>query len=64
MRVRKTQSFESGDQSGDLKNGDSKNAYFPRVNGENEYLNENGGLRLPRVTCTYHKMLDLIVLCF
>ena len=24
--------FESGDQSGDLKNRDSKSVYFPRVN--------------------------------
>ena len=34
MRKRKPETFESGDQSGDLKNGDNKNACFLRVNTE------------------------------
>ena len=39
--------FESGDLSGDFENGASENA---RVNSEDEYLNEYGGLCQPTVT--------------
>ena len=55
------ETFESGDLSGDFENGASENA---RVNGENEYFNENGDLRLPIVTCTFHKMLDFTAMCY
>ena len=41
------ETFESRDISGDFENGASKNA---RVNGEDEYLNEYGGLCQPIVT--------------
>ena len=61
MRIHETETFASGDQNGNLKNRDSKNACFPCVNDENKYFNENRGLRLPIVTCTFHKMLDFIV---
>ena len=37
---------------------------FPCVNGKNEYFYLKGGLRPPLVTCTFHKMLDFIVMCY
>ena len=56
-----TETFESGDLSEDFENRASENA---RVHDEKKYLNENGDLRLPLVTCTFHKMLDFIVMCY
>ena len=53
------ETFESRDLSGDFENGANENA---RVNEENEYFNENGGLCLPIVTCTFHKMFDFIAI--
>ena len=35
--ARETETFESGDQNEDLKNGDGKNTRFPHVNSENKY---------------------------
>ena len=62
MRVRKTETFESGDQSGDLKNRSrQQKSLFSSCKRRNEYFNENGGIRLQIVTCTFHKMLDFIV---
>ena len=60
-RIPKTETFESGNLSGDFENGASENA---RVNGKNEYFNENGGLRLLIVTCTFHKMHNFTVMCY
>ena len=55
------ETFEPGDLSGYFENGASENAH---LNGKNEHKNENGGLYLPTVTCTFHKMLDFRVTCY
>ena len=34
------------------------------VDSENVYVNENAGLFLPIVTCTFHKTLDFTVMCY
>ena len=55
------ETFESGSLTGDFENEAVRNI---RVNGENEYLNEYGGLFQSIVTCTFLKMLDFIVMCY
>ena len=56
--------LESGDLSGDLENGASKTLINASVDRENVYVNENAGLFLPIVTCTFHKTLDFTVMYY
>ena len=55
------ETLESRNLSGDFENGASENDH---VNDKNEYFTENGDLCLPLFTCTFHKMLDFIAMCY